>query len=106
MIKMPTIMFGDNVCANNLSREHFVSTGNQYIYRPYHFNREATKLGLIDVKWVKTDYNLADIFTKALPGQKLNHAEHGMLRYLLRYADVTDFRTMLGRLRDERQRGL
>ena len=67
----------------------FVSTGNQYIYRPYHFNREATKLGLIDVKWVKTDYNLADIFTKALPGQKLNHAEHGMLKYLLGYADVT-----------------
>ena len=40
VIKMPTILFGDNVCANNLSREHFVSTGNQYIYRPYHFNRE------------------------------------------------------------------
>ena len=101
VIKMPTILFGDNVCANNLSREHFVSTGNQYIYRPYHFNREATKLGLIDVKWVKTDYNLADIFTKALPGQKLNHAEHGMLKYLLGYADVTDFRTMLETLLDQ-----
>ena len=30
--KEPTIIFGDNVAANNLSEEHFASTGNQYIY--------------------------------------------------------------------------
>ena len=101
IVKKPTILFGDNVCANNLSREHFVSLGNQYIYRPYHFNREATRLGLIDVKWVKTDYNIADIFTKALAGQKLNHSEHGMLKYLLGYADVNQFKELLESILDQ-----
>lgn len=94
-VKEPTTLFGDNICANRLCKEHFVSTGNQYIYIPYHFNREARDLGLIEVLWVKSAMNLADIFTKHLSNQQLNNNEGGLLKYLLGYADVSDFKQML-----------
>ena len=55
-VRSPTVglLYGDNIQANKLCREQFVTTGNQYIYLPYHFAREAQQLGIIDVKWVKT----------------------------------------------------
>ena len=99
-VKEPTIIFGDNVAANNLSEEHFVSTGNQYIYITYHFNREATRLGLVQVKWVKSAMNLSDALTKALSNQQLNHAEQGMLKYITGYANVEDFKSMLETIMD------
>ena len=40
-VREPTVLYGDNVQANRLCREHFVTTGNQYIYLPYHFARET-----------------------------------------------------------------
>ena len=94
-IKKPTICFGDNVQANNLCSEHFISTGNQYIYKNYHFNKEARELGIIEVKWIKTNMNLADIFTKALTNQQLNSEQHGLLKYLLGYADINKFKELL-----------
>ena len=33
----PTLVYGDNEAANKLTRDDFVSTGNQYIYLPYHY---------------------------------------------------------------------
>ena len=85
---------------NYLSEEHFVSTGNQYIYITYHFNREATRLGLVQVKWVKSAMNLSDALTKALSNQQLNHAEQGMLKYITGYANVEDFKSMLETIMD------
>ena len=102
----PTIIFGDNVAANNLSEEHFASTGNQYIYVNYLFLWksvyfcEATWRGLIQVKWVKSAMNLADALTKALSNQQLNHAEQGMLKYITGYANAEDFKSMLETVMD------
>ena len=36
-ISAPTVVFGDNVCANRLCKNHFVSTRNQHNYTPYHW---------------------------------------------------------------------
>ena len=94
VVTQPTTLFGDNVQANRLCREHFVSTGNQYIYLPYHLSREAYKLGLIEVKWVGSKYNMADAFTKALTSQQLN-GTRGMLPYILGYSQPTAFKAML-----------
>ena len=91
---------GDNVAANNLSEEHFASTGNQYIYINYHFDREATRLGLIQVKWVKSAMNLADSLTRALSNQQLTHAEQGRLKYVTGYANIDDFKSMLETIMD------
>jgi hypothetical protein len=99
-VREATTLFGDNVAANNLSHEHFVTTGNQYIYIPYHFNREATKMGYVDVQWVKSAMNLADAFTKALSNQQLNNEKEGVLKYITGYADVNQFKQMLETILD------
>nr|GFD02017.1 retrovirus-related Pol polyprotein from transposon TNT 1-94 [Tanacetum cinerariifolium] len=39
----------------------------------YHFIKEHVEKGTIDMYFVKTDYQLADIFTKALPAYRFNY---------------------------------
>jgi hypothetical protein len=68
-ISAPTVVYGDNVQANKLCQEHFVSTGNQYIATQYHFNREKVLSGDVIIHWVRTVFNVADIFTKPLEPQ-------------------------------------
>ena len=64
MIADPTPVYGNNKQANSLCVEDFVSDGNQYIFLPYHFNKEVTKMGHCDVRFIRTKLNLADCFTK------------------------------------------
>ena len=62
----PTPVYGDNVQANKLCTEHFISPGNQYIATQYHFNKEKVQSGDIVIIWVDTKHNIADVFTKPL----------------------------------------
>ncbi|GJU21544.1 hypothetical protein Tco_1154886 [Tanacetum coccineum] len=39
----------------------------------YHFIKEYVEKGTIELYFVKTDYQLADFFTKALPADRLNY---------------------------------
>nr|GFB75330.1 retrovirus-related Pol polyprotein from transposon TNT 1-94 [Tanacetum cinerariifolium] len=39
----------------------------------YHFIKEHVEKGATELCFVKTDYQLADIFTKALPTDRLNY---------------------------------
>nr|GEU49743.1 retrovirus-related Pol polyprotein from transposon TNT 1-94 [Tanacetum cinerariifolium] len=39
----------------------------------YHFIKEHVKKGTIELYFVKTDYQLADLFTKALPADRFNY---------------------------------
>ena len=71
IVSEPTIMYGDNEAANKLTRQDFVSSGNQYIYLPYHYLKECVRMGMVDVRWVGTKLNFADIFTKAVPVEVL-----------------------------------
>ena len=96
-VSYPTFLFGDNVQANNLCQEHFTSTGNQYIYIPYHFNREVYDLGLIKVFWVRSGFNVADLMTKALSYQKAK----GLLAYLLGYKSANELQDFLLTILDE-----
>jgi hypothetical protein len=66
MIQEPTIVLADNKPANILSKEDIVTTGNQYIYLPYHYNKEVQELGFIKVVYVKSAMNISDLFTKAV----------------------------------------
>ena len=78
MISQPTLTYGDNNAALSLSVEDFVSTGNQYVYLPYHFNKEVSKLGYVVFKPKMSKFNIADIFTKPVT--------RGVLATLLPYA--------------------
>ena len=44
--------------------------------------------------------NLADLFTKALSHQKLNHPEHGLLKNLLGYGNMNEYREFLESILD------
>ena len=59
-------MFGDSKLANILTTEDVVSSGNQYAYLPYHYNKEVQELGLSIVHYVRTKDNISDWMTKAV----------------------------------------
>ena len=59
-------MFGDNKPANILVTEDVVSSGNQYVYLPYHYNKEVQERGLSIVHYVRTKDNISDLMTKAV----------------------------------------
>nr|GEY22264.1 hypothetical protein [Tanacetum cinerariifolium] len=46
----------------------------------YHFIKEYVEKGMIELYFVKTDYQLADIFTKALPADRFNYLVRRLAR--------------------------
>ena len=64
--KKPGILLADNKPANILSKEDIITSGNQYIYLPYHFNKEVHEIGFSEVAYVPTFKNISDLFTKAV----------------------------------------
>ena len=66
MIEEPTILYGDNECANKLCKEDIITPGNKYIYLSYHFNKEVVENGNVDVRSKRTIFQLADVFTKPI----------------------------------------
>ena len=77
LISQPTVTYGDNNAALSLSVEDFVSTGNQYVYLPYHFNKEVSRMGYVTFHAKMSKLNIADIFTKPVT--------RGVLSILLPY---------------------
>ena len=63
-VRSPTKIFGDNDAANTLCAEDFISTGNKYIYTPYHWVKELDKHKYIKVLRKPTKENLSDLYTK------------------------------------------
>ena len=59
LVEKPTVVYGDNNQANTLCYEDIVTTGNQYIYLPYHWNKEVVELGYVEVRNIRTSLNLA-----------------------------------------------
>ena len=66
MVSVPTVVRGDNTAANQLCYEDIVTSGKQVIITPYHYNQEVVTLRLVEVKYVKSEDNLADLTTTAV----------------------------------------
>nr|GEV74158.1 retrotransposon protein, putative, unclassified [Tanacetum cinerariifolium] len=68
----------------------------------YHFIKEHVKKGTIKLYFVKTDYQLADIFTKALPTDRFNYLVRRLDKLDLDQngtpVDATKYRSMIGAL--------
>ena len=99
VVKELTVIYGDNVQANRLCHEHFVSAGNRYIAQSYHYNREQQG-NSIDIRWCDTSDNVSDIYTKSLGQQKFNKFTrlclgHGDLYLHLEHLEAT--RLIMGR---------
>ena len=63
-------MYCDNknaiaLCCNNVQHSR-----SKHIDIRHHFIREQVEKGVVELYFVKTDYQLADIFTKALPRER------------------------------------
>nr|GEY86567.1 copia protein [Tanacetum cinerariifolium] len=65
------------LCCNNVQHSR-----SKYIDIRHHFIREQVERGVVELYFVTTDYQLADIFTKALPRQRFEFI-------LSRLADMT-----------------
>nr|GEZ96823.1 retrovirus-related Pol polyprotein from transposon TNT 1-94 [Tanacetum cinerariifolium] len=53
------------LCCNNVQHSR-----SKHIDIRHHFIREQVERGVVELYFVSTDYQLADIFTKALPRQR------------------------------------
>ena len=62
----PTLLRADNQGTIQLSNNNKFHTHTKHINVRYHFIREALENKLLEIKYVPTDKNIADIFTKPL----------------------------------------
>jgi len=81
LVEKPTIMWEDNKPAITLSQEDIVTQGNQYMYLPYHFNKEVQEEGLSDVRYVASGNNLADLLTKCVGVKEFQALHAGLTGY-------------------------
>ena len=66
----PLTILCDNQGAIALAKDNKFHARTKHIDLRYHFIREAVEDGKITVKYILTDENVSDIFTKALPKPK------------------------------------
>nr|GFA04746.1 hypothetical protein [Tanacetum cinerariifolium] len=73
----------------------------KHIVVRYHFIKEHVEEGTIELYFVKTDYQLADLFTKALPADRFNYLVRRlgntidkMLKYMLRGRLLASFQDL------------
>ena len=64
----PTLVYGDNNVANRWASDDRITSGNMWILQCYHYVKELCEGGenLINVKYVASANNLADLFTKGV----------------------------------------
>ncbi|GKG46528.1 hypothetical protein Tco_0501374, partial [Tanacetum coccineum] len=55
------------LCCNNVQHSRA-----KHINVHYHFIKEQVDNGIVEVYFVRTEYHLADIFTKPLPRERFN----------------------------------
>ena len=68
--KKPLTISCDNQGTIALVKDNKFHSRTKHIDLQYHFIREAVEDGKINVKYILTDVNVSDIFTKALPKPK------------------------------------
>jgi hypothetical protein len=70
----PQIIFADNQGAIKLSKNPQHHNRTKHIDVKFHFIRESSQNGLIQLTYIPTDEMVADILTKALPRDR--HEKH------------------------------
>lgn len=74
-MKVPStpVLFGDNQSTQELTRNGVKSERTKHIDIKYHFVTDEVKRGKVQLQWIPTTQQLADILTKAL-GSSQHHA--------------------------------
>ncbi|KAI5312594.1 hypothetical protein L3X38_041767 [Prunus dulcis] len=68
-----TPLFCDNMSAISMAKNPVFHQRTRHINRRYHFIREALQEGVINMQFCRSEEQLADIFTKALPKDRFKH---------------------------------
>jgi hypothetical protein len=68
----PTPLYEDNQSCIALARNPVHHQRTKHIDIQYHFIREKIESGVVDLTYIPTAQQIADIFTKALPGVKFS----------------------------------
>ncbi|GJT12207.1 retrovirus-related pol polyprotein from transposon TNT 1-94 [Tanacetum coccineum] len=83
------------LCCNNVQHSR-----SKHIDMRYHFIKEQVENGVVELYFVRTEYQLADIFTKALPRERFNFLiekchtpRRGLDRIPVRGRDIITIRT-------------
>nr|GEW96183.1 copia protein [Tanacetum cinerariifolium] len=74
------LIYCDLKSAIAISCNLFQHSRIKHIAVRYHFIKEHVEMGTIELYFVKTDYQLVDIFTKALPTDRFNYLVHRLAR--------------------------
>nr|GEZ01720.1 hypothetical protein [Tanacetum cinerariifolium] len=69
-------IYCDSKSAIAISYNPVQHSRTKHIAVRYHFIKEHAKKGTIELYFIKTDYQLADLFTKALPADRFNYLVH------------------------------
>jgi hypothetical protein len=75
----PTVIFEDNQGCIALSANPVFHRRTKHIDIRYHFIRERIASGEIELRYIPTEQQLADILTKALPRLRINSLRHSIL---------------------------
>ena len=86
MVADATIVRGDNKAANTLCYEEIITSGNQFIITPYHFNKEVVAQNQVQVLYIRSAENLSDVLTKSVHRGVLRN----LIDKLLGYTAFTD----------------
>jgi hypothetical protein len=81
ILEQPTAVLADNTQTNRICREHFISPGNQYTHLSYHYNKETVELGFMNILWINTKLNIADLFTKPVSRQVFENLVNQLTGY-------------------------
>jgi len=69
-VDTPVIVNEDNAGALFLAKNHSLGQRTKHIDIKYHYVRDLIENGIIEIKYVQTNWNLADIMTKSLGEEK------------------------------------
>ena len=79
--RAPITLFGDNECANLLTGDTVTNQRTKHIDIKFHHIRQLVDDGILHIKRVPTEHNLADLFTKALTKDRFVYLRDIVLGY-------------------------
>ena len=69
----PTVIHCDNTSCIRLSEDPIFHTKSKDIYNKYCYIQKLVQDGVVQLQYISTDEQVADIFTKSLPNTKLEY---------------------------------
>ncbi|GJT85830.1 hypothetical protein Tco_1067547 [Tanacetum coccineum] len=72
------LMYFDSKSAISISCNPVQHSKTKHIDIRYHFIKEHVERGTVEIYFVRTEYQLADLFTKALPKERFEYLVHPM----------------------------